>query len=59
MWEGKAVGGPRDGVKVGAGPRWDGRVAKNEGKGTYWPGRYKWDYEELHTWVWKPEVKKK
>lgn len=56
MLTGKAVGGPRDGVRLSAGVSWDGRVALkregNTGSSTLWhPGRYVWQDE---TWTWQP-----
>ena len=69
MLEGKAKGGPRDGVKLSAPPRWDGRVrmpgsAANHNvtdpesmRVKFYQGHYDWKplrWTEVHTWVWVP-----
>lgn len=43
--EGKAFGGPRDGIKIKASARWDGKMHKNE------TGRYEW---QGNGWQWLP-----
>jgi hypothetical protein len=59
MYEGLAIGGPRDGVKLTAQPDWDGRIAFYDRTPfhtpvqRHHPGRYKWD-TALNTWVWYP-----
>lgn len=58
MYEGVGVGGPRNGIKLSAGPTWDGRIKKkgNENKndnGAYHRGRYIWD-ADLQVWEWFP-----
>lgn len=57
MLEGKASGGPRNGVKLSCPSRWDGRVmlprvGYTGGLG-YYPGFYKWD-TDFQMWVWRP-----
>ena len=47
---GRAIGGPRDGVILEAGPRWTGFLTGHT------KARYVWDVE-LNTWVWT-EVEK-
>lgn len=44
--EGKAFGGPRDGVKLKASARWDGVLEKYRDE-----GRYEW---QGHGWQWLP-----
>jgi hypothetical protein len=67
MLAGRAIGGPRDGVRLEAHPTWDGRIlipskaaehrpdrdtAPDDRRGrTYHPGRYAWD-SERSTWAW-------
>lgn len=54
MYEGFAMGGPRDGVKLTAGARWDGRVQTPEATAKvpkYFKGRYEWDWD-FRAWVW-------
>lgn len=54
MYEGKALGGPRDGVKLTAELSWDGMVEQprkaNTGI-TYYPGHYQWN-SRTGRWVW-------
>lgn len=56
METGIAIGGPRDGVKLSAGPSWDGRVKDiRHSMGAierYFPGRYRW---VERVWLWLPE----
>jgi len=53
MYTAKARGGPRDGVKLSAGPEWDGAVRKPQQRNnvTYYPGRYKFNPIAWH-WDW-------
>jgi len=60
---GKAVGGPRDGIKLTAGVDWDGRVqvfttsAPDDKRGrTYHKGRYIWS-DVTSTWNWRADEK--
>jgi hypothetical protein len=62
MLEGSAVGGPRDGVKLSAGPGWNGKIKRksigsNEPEPTkqeaFYPGYYQWDPH--YGWVWIPD----
>lgn len=50
MVSGKAVGGPRDGIKLTASRNWDGIVMENSVRA--YNGKYIWDGEG---WVWKAE----
>lgn len=57
---GKAVGGPRAGVKLECPPTWDGRILKPRkpsrlGESMHEPGKYAWD-EEQGVWIWEPAV---
>lgn len=58
MLTGIALGGPRHGVKLTAGPRWDGVVRHQQPgsmaaeAGLAYPGRYKFDFV-IDTWVWE------
>lgn len=59
MYEGIGRGGPRDGVKLTAGSRWDGRVKvpgkEMEGRAThFYPGYYQWTGKD---WLWVPAGK--
>jgi hypothetical protein len=56
MYEGKARGGPRNGIKLTAGARWDGRVKlpgkEMEGKSShFYKGYYQWTGSD---WLWVP-----
>lgn len=65
LYEGKAIGGPRDGVKLSASLQWDGRIRKQTKEGettsTTYPGFYKWmdasldEFGSNYTWVWQPD----
>jgi hypothetical protein len=48
MCTGRARKGPLDGVKISAGPRWDGKIAKPKSD-EYHPGHYQWTG---HDWLW-------
>jgi hypothetical protein len=49
---GKAMGGPRDGVKLMCPSSWNGRVAKPvPGPPVYYKGHYAWD-SDFGVWVW-------
>lgn len=55
---GRAVGGPRHGVRLTALPSWDGRIQKNSNTAPddkrgriYLDGRYVWQPDTL-TWLW-------
>jgi len=50
--EGRAKGGPRDGVKLQCPHSWDGRIVKSQPGPTYHDGHYVFDVDEL-TWVWR------
>lgn len=66
MLRGKAIGGPKDGVALEAGPSWSGFIFKR-GVGTkrfagtvpatqpHHPGHYVWCSEDS-TWRWHPDV---
>jgi len=64
MLSGKAIGGPRDGVRLEALPTWDGRITVHSttavedkrGRGHH-PGRYTWDPDQT-TWVWVADAAK-
>jgi len=56
MFEGRATGGPLDGVKLTAPYEWDGivnipRKSSMQAK-TYYPGRYKWHFAK-QLWEWQ------
>lgn len=59
MVEGRAVGGPRDGIMLTASPNWDGRVQRsgkarqhNTTELQYYDGYYKW-HDINGVWKWK------
>ena len=62
MLQSRALGGPRDGVKLTAGPSWNGRVETPQSTPKapkYYGGRYVWDWD-FQAWIWhadKPKVK--
>jgi hypothetical protein len=52
--EGKAQGGPRDGIKLMCPLSWDGRVEQPRnvsGPIRYYAGWYGWD-EDFQAWIW-------
>jgi hypothetical protein len=54
VFEGKGRGGPRDGIKLTAGPKWDGRVRlpgkeMEVARTHFYPGFYKWTGTD---WLW-------
>lgn len=58
MYEGRAVGGPRNGVKLSAGHSWDGIVYRATRQHDEYhsmrrahPGRYIWQATD-GTWLW-------
>lgn len=56
LYESRGLGGPLDGIKIGSGLGWDGRVPmrKTPVMVYYHAGRYKWN--PVHeVWEWKPE----
>jgi len=61
MFEGKAKGGPLNGVKLTAPYEWDGFVnkprTKSEQPKTYLPGRYVWKFAD-QLWQWEPLPRK-
>lgn len=58
----KAVGGPRDGVRITADQNWDGYVLKpardrNRAAVFSYPGKYVWQAlvdRDAYGWVWVP-----
>lgn len=56
LYESKAQGGPLDGIKVGSGLGWDGRVPmrKTPVMVYYHAGRYHW-HPIREAWIWKAE----
>lgn len=54
LLEGKAYGGPRHDIKLGAEYSWDGQISysdRPDGVRKYYAGKYKWN-EQAHIWVW-------
>lgn len=59
MLQSFAMGGPRDGIKLTAGLKWDGRVrlpGSTDKAPKYHRGRYEWDWD-YNAWIWHSEVK--
>lgn len=57
MLIGKALGGPRAGVKLAAERNWDGIVMqpmRNNRAQKFYSGRYRWD-STLQIWKWNPD----
>lgn len=60
METGKALGGPRDNVRLSASASWDGRIILRPPKDTgaitrYYPGRYAWS-TGMRMWVWHVDL---
>lgn len=57
-YEGKAIGGPRDGVKLTAPLSWNGKIRLPEARvtssSTNYPGTYVFDEYEW-VWTWFPD----
>lgn len=54
MLHGTAIGGPRHGVKLSAGPNWNGVVRKGSEAMEAYPGRYIFDFR-AGIWEWHPQ----
>lgn len=54
LYESLGQGGPLDGIKIGSGLRWDGRVVMRRTQTTifYHAGYYSWDPIK-ETWIWR------